>query len=47
MLIELWVGNYPTFDGFMNGHNWIFKASIIHNDKTMIWIFKIRTLIRE
>jgi hypothetical protein len=33
MLIELCVGNYTTFDGLVNGNNWIFKASTIYNDK--------------
>ncbi len=51
MLIELRVGNSPTYDGFLNGVDGIFKASITYCDKTIIWIMfqnsKIETLIRE
>ncbi len=51
MLVELYVGNYPTFDGFVNGANGIFKTSTSHHNKTIIWIFflnaKIKMLVRE
>ncbi len=51
MQIELYVGNYATYDGLMNGADGTFKASITYCDKTIIWImfqnFKIRTLTKE
>ncbi len=44
------VGNYATFDGFVNGVDNIFKASITYNDKTITWKifqnFKIGILIK-
>jgi tetrahydromethanopterin S-methyltransferase subunit E len=54
MLVELCVGNYVTFDGFVNGVDDIFKTSTTHCEKTIIsiiWIifqnFKIGTQTRE
>jgi hypothetical protein len=51
MLVELCVGNYATFNGFVNGANDIFKASTTYCEKIIIWImfqnFKIETLTRE
>jgi hypothetical protein len=52
MLVELYVGNCATSNGFINGANGIFKTSIIHIvKKSFIWIlfqnFKIGTLTRE
>jgi hypothetical protein len=38
MLVELCVGNYAMYDGFMNGANDIFKISKTYFDKTIIWI---------
>jgi hypothetical protein len=51
MLVELCVGNYATFDGFVNGVNGIFKASTTYCEKIIIWIMfqncKIGTLTRK
>jgi hypothetical protein len=33
MLVELGVGNYATFDAFVNGANGIFKASTTYCEK--------------
>jgi hypothetical protein len=37
MLVELYVGNYATSDGLVNGVNGIFKTST-YCEKTIIWI---------
>jgi len=52
MLVKLWVENYATYDGFVNGINGIFKASkMTYCDKIIIWIMfqncKIGTLTRK
>jgi hypothetical protein len=52
VLVKLWVENYTTYDGFVNGTNGIFKASkMTYCDKIIIWIMfqncKIGTLTRE
>jgi hypothetical protein len=39
MLVELYVGNYPTFDGFVIGSNGVFKTSTSYHNKTIIKIF--------
>jgi hypothetical protein len=45
------VGNYATYDGFVNGAENIFKASTTYNDKTIIrkifQNFKIGILIKK
>jgi hypothetical protein len=50
MLVELYVGNYATSDGLVNGADDIFKTST-YCEKTIMWTmfqnFKIGTLIRE
>jgi hypothetical protein len=38
MLVELFVGNYVTFDGLLNGADGIFKTSTTYCEKTSIWI---------
>jgi len=47
----LFVGNYATSDGFVNGVDNIFKTSITYNDKILIWKmfqnFKIEILIEN
>ena len=51
MLVKLCVGNYATFNGFVNEANGIFKTSTTYCEKTIIWImfqnFKIGTLTRK
>ncbi len=52
MLVKLWVEDYATYDGFVNGTNGIFKAfKMTYWDKIIIWIMfqncKIGTLTRE
>ncbi len=51
MLIELCVGNYATFDGFVNAIDGIFKASTTYCEKTILWImfqnYKIGTLTKK
>jgi hypothetical protein len=46
MLVELYVGNYATYDGLLNGVGGIFKTLTTYCDKTIIWIlfqnFKIK-----
>jgi hypothetical protein len=36
--IKIYVGNYATFDGLVNGGNDNFKTSITYCEKTIIWI---------
>jgi hypothetical protein len=52
MLVKLWVENYATYGGFVNGTNGIFKASkMTYCDKIIIWIMfqicKIETLTKK
>jgi hypothetical protein len=48
MLVELFAGNYATYDGLMNVVDGIFKASTTYCDKTIIWIiFQIEILTKE
>jgi hypothetical protein len=51
MLVELYVSNYATFDGLVNGANDIFKTSTTYCEKIIIWIifqnFEIGTLTRK
>jgi hypothetical protein len=51
MLVDLCASNYAMYDGFVDGIDGIFKASITYCDKTIIWIMfqknLIRTLTRE
>ncbi len=37
MVVELYAGNYATYDGLVNGVDSVFKTSSYH-DKTIIWI---------
>ncbi len=50
-MVELFDGNYATFDGLVNGADGILKTSTTYFEKTIIWImfqnYKIGTLIRE
>jgi hypothetical protein len=36
MLVELCVRSYVTFNGLVNGTNYIFKASTTYNGKTIM-----------
>jgi len=51
MLVELYVSNYATSDGLVNGVDYIFNVSTTYCAKTIIWIMfqniKIGTLTRE
>jgi hypothetical protein len=51
MLVELCASNYATYDGHVNGVDYIFKASTTYYDKIIIWIMfqnsTIGTLIRK
>jgi hypothetical protein len=38
MLVELFVDNYATFDGLVDGVDENFKASTTYCEKTIIWI---------
>jgi len=38
MLVELYVGNYATSYGLVNGVNDIFKTSTTYCEKPIIWI---------
>ncbi len=38
MVVELFVGNYATYDGLVNGANGVFKTSTSYHNKTIVWI---------
>jgi hypothetical protein len=39
MLMELYVSNYATLDGLINGANGTFQDYIENNPKPLIWIY--------
>jgi hypothetical protein len=51
MVVELCVGNYATYDCFVNGANGVFKTSTSYHNKTIVWILftnpKIGMLTRD
>jgi hypothetical protein len=51
MILELCIGNYVAFYGFVNWVDGIFETFMTYNDKTIIWImfqnFIIETVTKE